>query len=262
MSDEAGSDRDDVPEMYRAWEGPDRAPETAREWVRWFRTVETGPAMLVREVVTSVAFVIGVGLVLFAISGVWPPMVAVQSGSMEPHMHRGDLVFVVEDGRFAGDAAVAGTGVVTRRAGANTSQVKFGADGDVVVYRPDGSERRDPIIHRAQFYVQEGENWYPKADQAHVRADSCRELTNCPAPNAGFITKGDNPRTNEYYDQAQGMSRPVKPSWIEGKAMVRVPWLGLVRLELAKLTASVGTLGRGLAAVAGLGLVGTRFVPR
>jgi len=32
---------------------------------------------------------------------------------MQPNMQKGDLIFVVEEGRFSGDAAVEGTGVVT-----------------------------------------------------------------------------------------------------------------------------------------------------
>ena len=33
------------------------------------------------------------------------PMVAIESPSMEPHMERGDLVFLMEEHRFAGGAA-------------------------------------------------------------------------------------------------------------------------------------------------------------
>jgi signal peptidase len=231
------SDDDGRSGRYESWDGPNRQPDTAREWLRWARTTRAAPVALVREFVSTVAFVAAVGLLLFAVSGVWPPMVAVSSGSMEPHMHRGDLVFVVEDGRFAGDAAVAGTGVVTHRSGAGTPNTKFGDHGDVVVYRLDGRQDGQRIIHRARFYVQEGENWYPKADPNHVRADSCRELTNCPAPHAGFVTKGD---ANARYDQAMGLTAPVKPSWIEGKAMVRVPWLGHLRLILTDAEAASG----------------------
>ena len=80
---------------------------------------------------------------------------------------------------------------------------------------------------------------------------SCNELTYCPAPNSGFITKGDNPSTNTEYDQAQAMSRPVKPEWIKGKAMVRIPGLGWIRLQFG----SVAIAGRGLAGLAGVGLL-------
>ncbi|MEF8756633.1 MAG: S26 family signal peptidase [Halobacteriales archaeon] len=246
----------------RDWDGPDRRPEAPREWARWFWTVESGPVMVVRELLSSAVFVLAVGLLLFAISGVWPPMVAVQSGSMEPHMHRGDLVFIVEEHRFAGQGAVEGTGVVTYRAGLEDDYEKFGGTGDVIVYRPDGSDRRDPIIHRTRFWVEEGENWYDKADPDHVQADNCGELTYCPAPNSGFVTKGDNPRTNRFYDQANRMSRPVKPEWIEGKAMVRVPWLGYVRLNVGSVAVGIRELTRGFSVAAGVAVASTQLIRR
>ncbi len=182
--------------------------------------------MYARELLSSVAIVAVIGLLLFAISGVWPPMVAVESGSMEPHMQKGDLIFITEPTRFAPDAAYDGTGVVTYERGEETGYTTFGSYGSVIIY--DSPERPGPpIIHRARFWVQEGENWYAKADKDYVTADNCAELSNCPAPHAGFITKGD---ANPEYDQANGISGPVKPGWITGVARVRIPYLGWVRL--------------------------------
>ena len=81
---------------------------------------ESGVVAYVREVLSSVLAVLLVGLVLFAVSGLWPPMVAVESPSMKPHMTTGDLVFVMEEHRFPGGAAYDDTGVVTHRTGERT----------------------------------------------------------------------------------------------------------------------------------------------
>ncbi|WP_240334584.1 S26 family signal peptidase [Halorussus sp. MSC15.2] len=97
------------------------------------------------------------------------------------------------------------------------------------MFQRNGRERTTPIIHRARFWVNESENWYDEANPNHVPGDSCADVTNCPAPNAGFVTLGD---ANRYYDQAVGRSRPVRPSWIRGTAEVRVPYLGHIRLAL------------------------------
>jgi signal peptidase len=199
-----------------------------------FRNSDNEVLVFVREMLSSAALVLVIGLLLFAISGVWPPMVAIESGSMEPNMQKGDLVFIMEEGRLPPDAAHADTGVVTSHAGQEASYEKFNNPGDVIVYQPDGKDYETPIIHRAMFWVEEGENWYDEANQDHIMdsTGSCEELRNCPAPHAGFITKGD---ANRYYDQSGGMtiSGPVKPSWVRGTAEVRVPWLGWVRLQFS-----------------------------
>ena len=232
---------------------------------RWVATTDHEAVAFVREVASSLAIVAVIGLLLFAVSGIWPPMVAIESGSMEPNLHRGDLVFVMEEHRFSGGPAHAGTGVVTYRAGANASYREFDEYGDVIVYEQNGNSRTTPIIHRARFWVNDGENWYDEADRAFLGgADSCEELSNCPAPHAGFITKGDN---NGEYDQVGGfggaISEPVKPSWITGTAKFRVPWLGEIRLLFGMVstgtTALVDTLstpgGSIVGALAGVGTV-------
>ncbi|MFB6113769.1 MAG: S26 family signal peptidase [Halodesulfurarchaeum sp.] len=198
-----------------------------------FLGTEEGWKQFAREIVVSVLIVASIGLLLFAISGVWPPMVAVESGSMEPHLSRGDLVFVMEEHRFSPEFAVEGTGVVTTRIGARHGYRRFGAPGDVIVYQPYGNEHRTPVIHRARFWVEQGENWYDTADPRYMSADSCEELAYCPAPYSGFITKGDN---NGYYDQVRGISNPVKPEWIRGTAVFKIPWLGWVRLAVSEAT--------------------------
>jgi signal peptidase len=235
-SDDPGSDRDSDPDRLGPAVDTDGSGggRTPREWVAWFLETDQGAVAYVREVLSSVLAVVLVGLLLFGVSGLWPPMVAVESPSMNPHMKTGDLVFVMEEHRLAPSAAYGGTGVVTHRTGDRTGYRKFGMAGDVIVYEPDGDARTTPIIHRAMFYVNGSEDWYDKAvavnPEAVGSADDCAELENCPAPHAGFITKGDNERTNRRYDQVSGLSDPVKPSWVVGTAEFRIPWLGNIRL--------------------------------
>ncbi len=205
-------------------------PPPSENPVRWFLNTRNGSVLLFKDIASSIAIVAVIGLVLFTISGVWPPLVAIESGSMEPHMQKGDLVFLMENERLASSEAVA-AGVVTHEVGQQTGYTKFGDYGDVIIFRPDGQERT-PIIHRAHLYVEEGENWYDRADGDHLQADSCDDLTSCPAPHDGFVTKGDNPTTNQHYDQ-DNRYQIVKPEWVEGTAEVRVPYLGCIRLEFS-----------------------------
>ncbi|QKY16618.1 S26 family signal peptidase [Halorubrum sp. CBA1229] len=208
----------------RTREGP--APTETKGLAYRFRHDKEGALMWIREMLSSVAIVLVIGLILFGISGVWPPMVAVESGSMEPNMEVGDLVFVTEPGRLAPDAANNDVGVVTYEDGRAADYRTFGSYGSVVIYRPPG-RTASPIIHRAMFHVEEGENWYDRADDEYHGAAGCADLRHCPAPHDGFITLGDN---NGAYDQANGLAPPVKAEWVTGVARVRVPYLGYVRL--------------------------------
>jgi len=190
--------------------------------------------LFVRDVVTSVLAVALVGAYLFAVSGVWPPLVAIETGSMEPNMNVNDLVFVMETDRFPPDAAHGGTGVVTARTGSETGYHQFNGDGDVIIFAPNGRTDATPVIHRAMFWVNESENWYDKVDESYVgSADSCADIDSCPAPHDGFITKGD---ANPQYDQTRSASlsslnEPVRPEWVVGTAQQRIPGLGWLRLR-------------------------------
>jgi signal peptidase len=192
-----------------------------------FRTARSGPLLFIRETIYSALGVLAVGLLLFAISGVWPPMVAVESGSMEPEMQRGDLIFVTDPERFTPDYAQAG--IVTVEIGTDEGYRSFDGNGSVIIYDPP-DRVGSPIIHRAHFHVEAGENWYDRANPAYLNADDCESLSNCPAPHDGFITKGD---ANARYDQASNIAGPVRPEWVRGTARLRIPYLGHIRLRLA-----------------------------
>ena len=245
-ADDGPSDGPAPPSERALGVGPDRDANDDHGsgvlgWFRWFRSVDSGPMLYVRDLLTSVLIVLLIGGTLFAVSGVWPPMVAVESGSMEPNMERGDLILVVDNDRFAPDSAVtndgASTGVVPADVAERQGRTKFGAHGDVIVFRPNGNVGRTPVIHRTMLWVEAGENWYDRGDpDALGGADDCEELDHCPAPHAGFITQGDNEFSNANYDQVTRLSSPVRPEWIVGTAEIRVPYLGHVRLIFSGVT--------------------------
>lgn len=262
MSGQRPPDGDGPERVELSGPAGDERPAGAVEWARWTMTTDQPTVEFLREVLGSVLGVLLVGLVLFAVSGIWPPMVAVESGSMEPHMYRGDLVFVMEEHRLAPEIAVGNTGVVTYQAAeGGDGYRKFGDYGDVIVFEADGG-RSTPVIHRARFWVEEGENWVARANAAYLPPGDCSSLPNCPAPHAGFITKGDS---NGQYDQVAGISGPVRPAWVQGTAEFRIPWLGYVRLSFSEIapattgvwTADAEAAGAGTVAADAPGLSGT-----
>ena len=141
--------------------------------------------------------------------GLYTPMVAVESGSMIPHIQIGDIIFIQSIDR---------TEITTYEDGKKSGYSSFNEYGDVILYKSRGREGSTPIIHRAMYYVEEGEPMWPGGPLA---------------PHAGYITKGDNNKTNAAYDQQGSISPrlPVKKEWVIGKArFYRVPLLGCISL--------------------------------
>lgn len=191
---------------------------------QWYTETDHWAVQLAVDLAVAVAIVAVLGAVLFAASGVWPPFVAVESGSMAPNIQQGDLIFVVDTDRYVHPAA-SEDGIVTSDHPGDHEQ--FNRPGSVIVYEPDTTQT--PIIHRAMHQVDAEEAWVERADPAALRGTAtCEQTPACPAPHAGYITKGDD---NEHYDVEQGQS-VIKPEWIHGKAAVRIPYLGYIRLAM------------------------------
>jgi len=123
-------------------------------------------------------------------------MVSVDAGSMSPNLNIGDLVVVETASK---------NDIITWDEAEQTGYKSFNLPGDVILYRPygkdnltrqdqcqmllgfaPGKEKATPIIHRALYYVKEGE---PMWEGGPV------------APSSGYITKGDH---NEVIDQMAG----------------------------------------------------------
>ncbi|MBQ3621023.1 MAG: S26 family signal peptidase [Methanosarcinaceae archaeon] len=159
---------------------------------------------------TTVAVIVGAFLILSQIFfGLWTPMVVIESGSMQPNMNIGDIVFIKSISR-------ADPVSMQESIDNGSDYVKFKKPGDVILYRPYGNKKVTPIIHRAMYYVEEGEPMWEGGPAA---------------PHAGYITKGDNELTNAVYDQQSAICRePVKKEWIIGTSQFRIPLIGKIRL--------------------------------
>ncbi|MEF8831993.1 MAG: S26 family signal peptidase [Candidatus Thermoplasmatota archaeon] len=196
---------------------------------------------------------------LYLISGRWPPMVVVESGSM---MHSeesqigvidpGDIVLVQERDK---------EDITTYVEGKATGYRQYGQYGDVIIFEPDGNKRKTPIIHRAVLYLEEndsvegsfdvpslkqldyGTDWHTSEgdylgiegtltlyDYGYKGNDLRIDLSDL--NQGGYITKGDN---NDEIDQQQGhinpiSSEPIKQDWIKGRARGELPWFGIIKL--------------------------------
>ncbi|WNY25997.1 S26 family signal peptidase [Methanolapillus millepedarum] len=163
-----------------------------------------------KDILTVLAIVAAFLIFCQLVFGLWTPMYVVQSGSMEPHMNIGDIIFIKDIDRVT---------VQTNEQALSSAnpKMKFGGYGDVILYRPNGSKTAVPIIHRAMYYVEKGEPMWEGGPAA---------------PHAGYMTKGDNPFTNPLLDQQTQISynTPVKEEWVIGISKYRIPYIGKIRL--------------------------------
>jgi signal peptidase I len=216
----------------------------------------------------AIVFLIIGGLWLY--SGVWPPLVVIESASMQHSDTRsyigvvdtGDLVILKKETSFSS--------VRTYLDSYNDGHSTYGELGDVVIYRPFGSYDRTPIIHRALcqvFYNASGggfdvpalaslpdqmwdikggpDAWYDihgtlvlhgiGYNGVEVRINFTIMLSNFAnaqvAPHGGLITLGDN--NHGIIDQSSISSvcwQPVKEDWLNGIARGELPWFGLIKL--------------------------------
>lgn len=172
--------------------------------IKKFYQSDSTSAGVLRDLI-SVAKILIVFMILSQLLfGTWTPMRAIESGSMEPHMKIGDIVFIKDISRAS---------VITQEEGAISGYKRFGDYGDVILYWKYGSTAGTPIIHRAIYHVGAGESMWKGGPVA---------------PHAGYITKGDN---NTVIDQYGLCTKPIREEWVIGVARYRIPYAGYVRLK-------------------------------
>ncbi|MEM3852425.1 MAG: S26 family signal peptidase [Methanomassiliicoccales archaeon] len=231
---------------------------------------ETKEALLsVLIVVVAVLIVFGG---LYAYTGNWPPMVVVESGSMQhssTYAYLGDLnigdVVLVKKVQSV-------SSIITYVKGEENGYSSYGEFGNVIIYHPYGLQNVVPIIHRAILYLQYNTSgggfnapvlsslpqsqWYvlSPTGRTHVTTNIVSNIvienvgyTHTPVVipitlflhsdrYSGFVTMGDHNHA-EYgenaTDQALGISSLVKFAWIEGVATGYLPYVGIFRLAIS-----------------------------
>jgi signal peptidase len=219
-----------------------------------------------------IAFAI-VGIVLallFAYCGVWPPMVVVESGSMEHFDDRSEFG-VIDTGDMVFVKSISGAeDVVTYVDGSKSGYSTYGAYGDVVIYRPNGLDEDPisgapvvPIIHRAVVWIDVNtslcSNVSGNFDYAHCSFDVpslgkwgvTEDIHLYPYGHASknvtirlggilsffaFSNKIPHGGFITLGDHNTGTDQPgyepVLTEWVVGKAIGEIPWFGLIKLKV------------------------------
>jgi len=201
----------------------------------------------IRDIVIALIVVLVILTSLWTYTGQWfgTPMVAIESGSMmhqnEPFgrigtIDAGDMVLLVKVNSRE-DILTRGSSKGGEMAKGDKGFRSYGDYGDVIVYRKYGRTDEDQIIHRAICWITYHEEYgtYTVEEYGLYNVSSITipeiGLYNYKPTHSGFITKGDNPITNDRCDQAGGICRePIKVEWITGKARGELPWIGTINL--------------------------------
>jgi signal peptidase len=118
------------------------------------QSYKTGAISFLKEIAVAA---IAVGIImggLYAYSGVWPPLVVVESGSMQ-HSDTESSVGVIDTGDMVLVRSIKRHEQVSSYIDGRENGLRnYGDYGHVIVYRPYGDTSKVPIIHRAVAWVE------------------------------------------------------------------------------------------------------------
>ena len=228
-----------------------------------------------REAVLAGGLIATLITVLVLMTGSWPPMVVIESNSMQHDANgevgsidAGDLVLVMSDDR----KNIITYAEATEVGGVYEGYQNHGMPGDVIIYQKNGGIDT-PVIHRAllEIVANESGGWdAPGTTLRNVETITWTFDILCPyhggeynlaiedwdPVHAGFLTKGDNnncmldqPAANSQ-NQGPGLSatnsdgsvspvETVKQEWVVGVAGAEIPWVGAIKLGLSNNSDSV-----------------------
>jgi signal peptidase len=224
-----------------------------------------GAVLFIRDACVALLLVGTMLLAMYAYTGLWPPLVVIESNSMMHSEENTSYVGVIDTGDMVLVKDVDRVGdIETYVEGFVSGHRTYGDFGDVLIYNSGGDSSSTPIIHRAMLYLEEnGDGTYTCEALQYLPEDKWRTSDSRDTWDSlsstltildvgyrdllvvigvdrlhgtGFITKGDH---NSAIDQSQSISsyRPVELDWVVGKARGELPWFGLLKLW------ATGTLG-------------------
>lgn len=222
---------------------------------------------LLRDVVGSACVVLVVLGSLWAYAGMWPPMVVIESGSMQ---HSGDssAVGIIDTGDLTLVRSSERSGhIVTWAEGKATGHSTYGNYGDVIVFHKNGLREYTPVIHRAMVWVELNSTTGASFDVPslgerdtlhitlrglrtyHTGSETAMDLPvnlqvvldnfiGHGAPHGGYLTKGDNnPNIDQislFWEQQPAgttpRAEPVLREWVVGVSRGELPWFGILKL--------------------------------
>ncbi len=203
---------------------------------------------------------------LYGYTGRWPPLVVVESGSMQ-HSDDTSYIGVIDTGDIVLAKHSSFADITTYVKGRGTGYRTYGDYGDVIIYRPLGRDVT-PVIHRAVLYLKWNStgNSFDVPDLKYINYGSdyttdsgsylnikerieikdygyahrtlvisVSALLSYPHPHSGYITAGDHNVAKGYGvdENSRICPQPVEYRWVVAKAVGEIPWFGLIKLSFS-----------------------------
>lgn len=254
------------PEEEEVEETVEERPESPRgkNWVK-------SALLILRDVGIALLVVFLVFVALWAYSGVWPPIVVVESSSMQ-HDDFASSVGVIDTGDLVIVQNTNSRKEIEPYVQSQCSgHATYGDEGDVIIYDERGGGDK-PIIHRALIWLEfntttnnsfdvpglecdewvSGVNWWGYNESGLVseprnisislviRLNSAYRNSNVTLNLSNLLTeiKADDSWTDGGFmalgdnnDHPDGSL--IKHEWIIGKARGELPWFGLIKLSVS-----------------------------
>lgn len=225
---------------------------------------------LVRDAIVAALIVAVILGAMYLYAGVWPPLVVVESSSMQ-HSDDVSSLGVIDTGDMVfQQTAATRESIVTYLEGRANGYATYGDYGDVIIFRKVGAAT--PIIHRAIMYISLHANgtadvgdvmllpsaeWdatnandQPTRNPVFLKTLTIRHMGfehdvsltfsfggGATTPRIGFVTMGDNNLLHACRafrsSCASGydeFSTMPRLQDIEGRARGEIPWIGLIKL--------------------------------
>lgn len=221
------------------------------------RSVNKETRTLVTIIGVFAIIIIGGYGALVVYTGFSLPFSSVVSESMQ-HDNKRSEIGVIDTGDIVVVADPSKQDIVSYVKGTVTGKKTFGDYGSVIIYNRDSNQ--NPVIHRAIVWLDYNEstgkwsssdlagykNWDCITDgregyqdytnlkgilRIQVNEKTVKIVLDTLGKNSGFLTMGDNPVTNKYLDQANGIiNHPIAMDDIRSVPILEIPWMGIIKL--------------------------------
>ncbi len=218
-----------------------------------------GNKILIGVVITIMVAIGGGYMAIHAASGLESPLSVIMSSSMQ-HDNYQSQIGVIDTGDVMIVQDPSKAEIQSYVEGSISGYKTFGDYGSVIIY--ERGDDVNPCIHRAIIWLDYNQNgtWKATSLKDYEGSWSCTgsmdiyslsgtltftDITQSKktvsinldslGKQSGYLTMGDNPESNRYFDQSAGIiDHPIGTDDIRSVAIMEIPWLGVIKVYMSE----------------------------